>query len=83
MLARLNGAQKALINRPSDFLVCLEKQLLDEYALLLLQEEEYWALKSRLNAAAYGDRNTSYFHVSTVVRRNRNKIRCIKDRRGD
>ncbi|XP_065627415.1 uncharacterized protein LOC136066659 [Quercus suber] len=83
VLARLNGAQKALADRLSDFLVCLEKQLLDEYALILLQEEEYWALKSKLNATTYGDRNTSYFHVSIVVIRNWNKITCIKDGRGD
>ena len=83
VLAKLNGAQKALADRLSDFLVCLEKQLLDEYALILLQEEEYWALKSRLNAATYGDQNTSYFHVSIVVGRNQNKIRCIKDGKGD
>ena len=49
----------------------------------MLQEEEYWALKSRLNWASFGDRNTSFFHVSTVVRRNRNKIRCIKDKNGE
>lgn len=83
VLARLSGAQKALANRPNEFLVGLEKQLLDEYFSILLQEEEYWALKSRLNATTYGDRNTSYFHISTVIRRHRNKIKCIKDgRRG-
>ena len=49
----------------------------------MLQEEEYWALKSRLNAANFGDRNTSSFHVTTVVRRHRNKIRCIKDSIGN
>ena len=43
-----------------------------------MQEEEYWALKSRLNTATFGDRNTSFFHVSTIVRRHRNKIRCLK-----
>ncbi|KAK7836079.1 hypothetical protein CFP56_023007 [Quercus suber] len=36
-------------------------------------EEEYWALKSRLNASTFGDRNTNFFHVSTLVRRHRNK----------
>ena len=30
-----------------------------------------------------GDRNTSYFHIMTVVRRQRNKIRCIMDRTGE
>ena len=29
--------------------------------------------------AAFRDRNTSYFHVSTVVRRQKNKIRCLKN----
>lgn len=43
------------------------------------QEDEYWALKSWLSWAAYGDANTSYFHVSTLVRRHRNKIRSLKN----
>ena len=48
-----------------------------------MQEEEYRALKSRLNIATFGDRNTSFFHVSTIVRRHRYKIRCLKDVEGD
>ena len=83
VLARLNGAQKALANNPSNSLLQLEKQLIEDYNLIMLQKEEYWALKSRLNWASFGDRNTSFFHVSTVVRRNRNKIRCIKDNNGE
>ena len=43
------------------------------------QEQEYWALKSRLNWAAFGDSNTSFFHVSTLVRRHRNKIQSLKN----
>lgn len=83
VLARLNGAQKVLAINPSDFLIQLEKNLIEEYDLIMLQEEEYWALKSRLNWASFGDRNTSFFHISTMVRRNRNKIRCIKDNNGE
>ena len=49
----------------------------------MLQEEEFWALKFRINVAAFGDRNTSYFHVNTVVRRQRNKTRCLKDGMGE
>ena len=45
----------------------------------MLQEEEYWALKSRLNTATFRDQNASYFHITTVVRRQRNKIRCVMD----
>ncbi|XP_050248950.1 uncharacterized protein LOC126696221 [Quercus robur] len=79
VLAIINGAQKALANKPTDFLLNLEKQLIEEYSLILLQEKEYWALKSRLNAATFGDCNTTIFHVSTLVTCHRNKIRCIKD----
>ena len=79
VLARLKGVQKAIAKNPNDFLLNLESQLSSEYSLILMQEEEFWALKSRLNAASFRDRNTSFFHISTVVRRHRNKIRCIKD----
>ena len=83
VLARLNGIQKALANYSSESLMRLEDHLIDEYSSILLQEEEFWALKSRINAATFGDRNTSYFHVNTVVRRQRNKIRCLKDDMGE
>ncbi|XP_030970339.1 uncharacterized protein LOC115990671 [Quercus lobata] len=80
VLARINGAKKTLTNNPNEFLIQLENKLIEEYATILLQEEEFWALKSRLNVAAFGDRNTSYFHLSTIVRRHKNKIRGIKNR---
>ena len=83
MLARLDGAQKAISNGPNQFLIQLEKSLIDEYKLIMLQEEEYRALKSCLNWAAYGDSNTSFFHVSTFVRRHRNKIRMLKNSVGE
>ena len=41
------------------------------------------ALKSRLSTATFEDRNITFFHVSTLVRRHRNKIRCIKDVEGN
>ena len=69
VLTRLNKAQKALANNPNDFLIQLEKKLIEDYNLIMLQEEEFWALKSRLNWATFEDRKTSFFHVSTMVRR--------------
>ena len=41
ILARLHGVQKALANNPNDFLLELEQQLITEYSLILMQEEEY------------------------------------------
>nr|POE76978.1 hypothetical protein CFP56_49691 [Quercus suber] len=55
LLARINGTQKALSNGPNQFLVQLEQGLIKEYSIIRLQEEEYWALKSPINWAAYGD----------------------------
>ena len=48
-MARLNGIQRALATRPSYFLINLENELLKELEVVLNQEEEIWALKSRIN----------------------------------
>ena len=65
--------------RPSAFLVNLENELLIELDRVLRQEEELWALKSRVNWMIQGNRNTTFYHVSTLVRRKRNQILAIKD----
>lgn len=41
VLARLGGIQKALANNPFDFLLGLEKQFTEEYAMIMLQEVEF------------------------------------------
>ena len=78
-MARINGIQRALVVRPFAFLVNLENELLTELDRVLSQEEELWALKSRVNWMIAGDRNTTFYHVSTLVRRKRNQILAIKD----
>ena len=60
------------------FLLNLENDLLGDLDTVLNQEEEIWALKSRVNWMVQGDRNTAFYHVSTLVRRKRNKILAIK-----
>lgn len=39
--------------------------------------------KSRQAAINDGDRNTRYFHLSTVIRRRRNKIETLQDEYGE
>ena len=51
--------------------------------LALAQEEELWALKSRVNWMVFGDRNTSFYHLLAIVRRKRNRISAIKISVGD
>ena len=83
IMARLNGIQCSIAIRPSSFLCNLENELLKKLDNVLSQEEELWALKSRVNWMIQGDRNTSFYHVSTLVRRKRNQIMAIKDTCGE
>jgi hypothetical protein len=68
LLARLNGIQKSLSFRPCVVLLDLEKDLTCQYQNILHLEEEFWALKSKLQWSTLGDRNTSFFHLSTICR---------------
>ena len=50
---------------------------------MLEKEKDLWALKYRINRMILGDRNTSFFHVSTLARRKRNLITAIKNEMGE
>lgn len=82
LLARLGGVQRALETRLNPFLYNLEKTLTAEYNAVLEQEELIWFQKSRSNWVQLGDRNTRFFHTTTLIRRNRNKILTLKDSAG-
>ena len=83
VLARLDGVQRALASQPSIFLVALENQLIRELDVVLEQERDLWALKSRINWMILGDRNTSFYHVSALAHRKRNLITAIKNDAGE
>lgn len=72
IMVRLNGIQWVVASKPSNFLLKLEKDLVKELDTILSQEEELWDLKSWVNWMIQGDRNTAFYHVSTLVRRKRN-----------
>lgn len=42
-----------------------------------------WAHKSKVNWMVQGDKNTAFYHVSTLVRRKRNQIMAIKNGVGE
>lgn len=50
---------------------------------VLNDEEMLWFQKSRLEAIGDGDRNTRYFHLSTIIRRKRNKVEGLMDENGE
>lgn len=83
LMARLDGTQRSLCKRTVPFLVELEKKLLGDLNVILEQEELFWLQKSRNILLKEGDKNTKFFHLSTVVRRRRNKIEGLNDRDGN
>lgn len=56
----------------------LETQVKAELTDILMQEVLLWHQKSRQKWLTDGDRNARYFHVSTMIRRRRNKIDKLK-----
>lgn len=55
-----------------------ESILQKELDIVLEQEEVLWYQKSREKWVVLGDRNTKFYHTSTVVSRKRNKIEMLK-----
>ncbi|XP_015946638.1 uncharacterized protein LOC107471660 [Arachis duranensis] len=53
-----------------------------EITRLWRQEEKYWGQRSRVKWLKFGDKNTSFFHASTIQRRDRNRIERLKDSAG-
>ncbi|XP_061354598.1 uncharacterized protein LOC133299173 [Gastrolobium bilobum] len=80
--SRLEGIQRAIDSSNSIQLEKLEAVLRDELAVILDQEEQIWFQKSRTHWIKGGDRNTSYYHTSTVIRRKLNKIIKLQDGNG-
>ena len=50
---------------------------------ILKQKEEFWSVKFRYNWLIQGDRNTKFFHISTLIRRKRNRISSLQDNQGN
>lgn len=74
-LRLLDITQQAI---PSDSNLALEfhlKSLLNEY---LIQEESLWKNKSRELWLTFKNLNTIFFHTSTLIRRRKNVIDCLK-----
>ncbi|XP_056688793.1 uncharacterized protein [Spinacia oleracea] len=83
LLARIAGVQKLLVERKDRGLMKLEARLRRDLDEVLDREEAHWYQKSRVEWIKNGDRNTTFFHLSTIVRRWRNKIAAIKGNKGD
>ena len=82
LLCEIKEVQEALERNPSDALLLREETLHKEFDVVLEQEEVLWYQKSREKWIVLGDRNTNYYHTTTIVRRKRNRIEMLKDDEG-
>ena len=68
-----------MANQPPASLVALENYLIKDLDVVLEQERDLWALKSKINWMILGDRNTSFYHILALARRKWNLITAIKN----
>ncbi|XP_061351083.1 uncharacterized protein LOC133296147 [Gastrolobium bilobum] len=80
--ARLRGLDSYRNGSFDHNLEILQKNLWKELQGILLSEEITWFQRSRFHWLKYGDKNTKFFHSSTVMRRRMNRILTLKDENG-
>ena len=82
LIARMLGAEKALARNLSQILIHLHNFLSEELKNILALEEELWCMKARTNWLIQRERNTTFFHISTLNRRSQNRIVRIQNADG-
>ncbi|XP_072061856.1 uncharacterized protein [Arachis hypogaea] len=82
ILRRFQGIKNNLIMNLNLYLEKLQRDLWEEYEEIMAQEELLWFRKSRCNWLEFGDRNTKFFHGSTMARKRRNQIEALQDDNG-
>lgn len=82
LMKKIKELQDLLEQNQTDDLVKREEVFISELDVVVEQGELIWFQKSREKYIAFSDRNTRYFHTSTVIRRRRNMIKALKDDEG-
>lgn len=75
-------AHDCFASNPSLENKAIEARCLKVYLDKIRLKELFYAQKSRIQWLKHGNLNTRFFHLSTLVRRQRNKISCLKDDSG-
>lgn len=78
LIEKLQSKLTTLTNRPADQLDReASNRIIEQIERLWRQEESYWMMRSRISWLKGGDRNTKFFHATTIQRRQRNKISTL------
>lgn len=77
LMARLEGIDRACAVGGNGHLKHLQHNLWKEYQDILNQEELFWYQRAKQDWIKFGDRNTKFFHLSTLVKRRRNSIEAL------
>lgn len=77
LYSRILGLQNILCSNPLPQHLILEKNLQQKFFSISKQEEELWQMKARINSITLGDKNTKFFHQTTIIRRKNNKLLTI------
>ena len=83
LLARLGGVEKALAQNPSQRLINMHSWLSEELGKIISLEEKLWGIKARTNWLIQGERNTTFFHLTTLICRSHNRVNRIMKVDGD
>ena len=75
---RLTGIQTTMSNPGNDYMRKLEKKLQQELETILSQEELLWFQKSREEWIHSEDRNTKFYHQTTIIKNKRKKVIGLK-----
>ncbi|KAL0006983.1 hypothetical protein SO802_008485 [Lithocarpus litseifolius] len=78
----LKNIKEVQDRQPSHENGLLENDLQIELSEWLLRSEVVWRQKSRELWLKLGDKNSKFFHLSTIIRRRRNNIDAIKNEEG-
>lgn len=82
-ITQLKGRLKFLLNQGSAHSDMEEiSRVKGQIDRLWKQEEAYWGQRSRLKWIKWGDRNTNFFHATTIQRRGRNRIQRLRSAGG-
>lgn len=81
---KLKQRLSVLVNQDDQFCKWDDMQdIKKRIADLWLQEEKFWCQRSRVKWLKWGDKNSSFFHASTIQRRGKNRIQRLQDDQGE